>query len=135
LRSGIEPEPNRTDLAYSKMAKESTAGKAAALGPSTSAPKNLDPVFLDWIGTFDENRGHELPTKILGHEDLEPRTRKTLAAFQGSPPYPLPDFYNCVAEHAFSEDLVLEDLVAGLEILENQSVELFAYSEDKEAEG
>ena len=119
LRLGIEPEPNRTDLAYSKIAKESTVRKAATLGLSTLAPKNPDSVFLDWIGTFDKNCRYELPTKILGYKDLELQTCKTLAVFQDSLLYLLPDFYNYIAEYTFLKDLILENLVARLEILEN----------------
>ena len=113
------------------MARE---GKAPESASGAAAPRNPDPVLLNWVETFAKNRGHDLPAKILSDELHQARSRQTMASFEGATPYPLPDFFDRVAAEEIPLDSVLEELRDGYSILESRSIRLYE-DNPKEEEG
>ena len=115
------------------MARPTNLGKAAEAGPSTRAPVKPDPVLLDWVETFHENRGLDLPAEILNDVDYQARSRETMASFEGTTPYPLPDYFDRVAAKEIPSELILEELRNGYSILKDRPIRL--YETDSGEEG
>jgi len=110
------------------MARE---GKAPEGASGAAASRNPDPVLLNWIETFEENRGLDLPAKII-IDDPQPQSRGTMASFEGLTPYPLPDFFDRVAEKEVPLDSVLKELRNGYDILKNRPIELYKANTEEE---
>jgi len=91
----------------------------------TPVATTADVVHLDWLGNLRENRGLDLPSKLITGVDIAPRSRESQAMWEsGDVAHPLPNYFDRIAAVEFSEERIVEDLKEGFDVLKDKSVNL-----------